>query len=165
VGRMDEPAGELPQGAALRLTVAEGQDVNLCITRSDGSIARGSRRTACADLQRTAKIDPTGTKPKSLWRATAASPADAMQPQLLQSGAPPNWHGVNPRRQIGGNRRRRAAKMHSSGDVGRIGVDLDQPLGQRQLRKRRRSAIRSATARSRSTGRSRSSDTSPICGV
>ena len=25
---------------------------------------------------------------------TAASPADAMQPQLLQSGVPPNWHGV-----------------------------------------------------------------------
>ena len=25
---------------------------------------------------------------------SASSPADAMQPQLLQSGVPPNWHGV-----------------------------------------------------------------------
>ena len=33
-------------------------------------------------------------KPNSWCRATAASPAEAMQPQLLQSGVPPNWHGV-----------------------------------------------------------------------
>ena len=32
--------------------------------------------------------------PRSWCRPTAARPADARQPQLLQSGAPPNWHGV-----------------------------------------------------------------------
>src|SRR5438270_893317 len=35
-----------------------------------------------------------GMSPKISYRPTAASPADAMQPHSLQSGAPPNWHGV-----------------------------------------------------------------------
>src|SRR5260221_560545 len=33
-------------------------------------------------------------KPQIWCRPTAARPADAMQPQFSQSGAPPNWHGV-----------------------------------------------------------------------
>ena len=32
--------------------------------------------------------------PNTRCRATAVRPADAMQPQFPQSGAPPNWHGV-----------------------------------------------------------------------
>ena len=40
------------------------------------------------------KIAPTRIPPGSLWRPTAASAADAMQPQFAQSGFPPNWHGV-----------------------------------------------------------------------
>ena len=40
------------------------------------------------------KIDPTGMNPHTWWRATAARPAEATHPQLLQSGAPPNWQGV-----------------------------------------------------------------------
>ena len=45
-------------------------------------------------------------------------PADARQPQLLQSGAPPNWHGVifvvKSAEMVVVTR----AKMHSSGDAG-----------------------------------------------
>ena len=41
-----------------------------------------------------AKSGATGMKPRIWWRVTAASPADARQPQFSQSGAPPNWHGV-----------------------------------------------------------------------
>jgi len=37
---------------------------------------------------------PTGMPPRSLCRATAPRPADAMQPHCEQSGLPPNWHGV-----------------------------------------------------------------------
>ena len=37
---------------------------------------------------------PTRTPPGSLWRATASSPALAMQPHCAQSGVPPNWQGV-----------------------------------------------------------------------
>ena len=70
--------------------------------------------------------------PSSWCRATAARPADAMQPQLLQSGAPPNWHGV-----ICVVRSAEIvvvvrAKTQSSGDAGGFGVHLEQAL--RQLR-------------------------------
>ena len=34
-----------------------------------------------------------GTSPPSLWSAIAFNPAEAMQPQELQSESPPNWQG------------------------------------------------------------------------
>jgi hypothetical protein len=40
------------------------------------------------------KIDPTEIIPPNLCAATDAKPMDAMHPQELQSGFPPNWHGV-----------------------------------------------------------------------
>ena len=36
----------------------------------------------------------TRNPPGSWWRPTAASPADAAHLHWLQSGAPPNWHGL-----------------------------------------------------------------------
>src|SRR3984893_12745906 len=42
----------------------------------------------------TFKIDPTRISPATRWRATGGRPAEARQPQLAQSGAPPNWRGV-----------------------------------------------------------------------
>ena len=40
------------------------------------------------------KTGPTGIKPPNLWAATAAKPIEAMHPQELQFGLPPNWQGV-----------------------------------------------------------------------
>ena len=54
-----------------------------------GSIGR-IRRICSPTFSDPLKSFPTGMKPKSWWRATAAKPADAMHPQLLQSGVPPN---------------------------------------------------------------------------
>src|SRR3954453_10348067 len=59
----------------------------------DGSAGR-SRRSCSPTFIDPVKIRPTGTNPHSWCRATAASPADAIQPQFAQSGAPPNWQGV-----------------------------------------------------------------------
>jgi hypothetical protein len=57
-----------------------------------GSIGGGEvhRRICSPTFTEPLKIDPTGMKPKSRCRPTAASPAEAMHPQLLQSGVPPN---------------------------------------------------------------------------
>ena len=72
--------------------------------------------------------------PEFVMPATAARPADATQPQLAQSGVPPNWHGVM--RVV-----RSAeivvvvrAKTHSSGDVRRLRVDVEHALGRFELR-------------------------------
>src|SRR6476469_351897 len=55
----------------------------------------GRRRRTCSPIATDVpKIDSTGSTPRSRYRPTAARPADARHPQLLQSGAPPNWHGV-----------------------------------------------------------------------
>ena len=64
-------------------------------TRLTGRLAGDGSHLATARPPATdpEKIAPTGTTPQSLWRATAARPADATHPQLLQSGEPPNWHG------------------------------------------------------------------------
>jgi hypothetical protein len=40
------------------------------------------------------KIVASGMTPPNLWAATAANPIDAMHPHELQSGVPPNWHGM-----------------------------------------------------------------------
>src|SRR4051812_1110685 len=55
----------------------------------------GRRRRTCSPIATDVpKIDSTGITPRSRCRPTAARPAEARQPQLLQSGAPPNWQGV-----------------------------------------------------------------------
>ena len=89
-----------------------------------------------------------------------------MQPQFSQSGAPPNWHGV-----IFVVRSAEIvvvvrAKTHSSGECGGSAYDLDQPLRHLQLRvaQAQRQQIGDRRARDR-PGSSRSSDTSPTCGV
>src|SRR5262245_11065752 len=52
------------------------------------------RLTAAPILIDVSKSDSTRTSPSRSRRPIAASAADAKQPQLAQSGAPPNWHGV-----------------------------------------------------------------------
>ena len=52
------------------------------------------------------------------WRPTAVRAADAMQPQLLQSGVPPNWQGVIGRCRSADTHCVTWAKMHSEGDEG-----------------------------------------------
>ena len=126
-----------------------------------------SRRTCSPIFTEPVKIDPTGMKPQSWCRATAARPADAMQPQLLQSGAPPNWHGVILRRQIRRDASSSSARrrIRPATRAGRRRRSI-RPFGASQLRiaQPQRHAGRRPRARGRS-GRSRSADTSPICGV
>ena len=88
-----------------------------------------SRRIFSPTFSEPLKIRPTGMKPKIWWRATAARPADAMQPQFSQSGAPPNWHGVifvvRSAEMVVVVR----AKMQSSGDAGGSAYTSISPCG------------------------------------
>ena len=56
-----------------------------------------------------------------------------MHPQLLQSGAPPNWQGVIRVVKSAEIEVVVRAKTHSSGDDGRVGVDVDQALRRLEL--------------------------------
>src|SRR5207253_9861058 len=56
--------------------------------------AERRRRTCSPILRDPVKIDPTGMTPNTRYWAIAARPTEAVHPQLLQSGMPPNWHGV-----------------------------------------------------------------------
>src|SRR5213594_3232968 len=81
--------------------------------------AMGRRRfTRWPSLSEPLKMDATGMNPNNWCRATAASPADAMQPHWLQSGAPPNWHGVIRVSKSADTHRVVLANTHSSGDSG-----------------------------------------------
>src|ERR1700730_1018620 len=93
-------------------------------------------------------IDPTGTNPKIGGRPPAVSPADARQPQLLQSGAPPNWHGVIFVVKSADTVIVVRAKTHSSGDCGGAAYASISPCGIFSFGYRSRNAIRSATTRS-----------------
>jgi len=73
-------------------------------------------------------------KPNRRWRATAARPADAMQPQLVQSGAPPNWHGVIFVVRSAEIVAVVLANTHSSGDEGGFAYNLEKAFRQSQLR-------------------------------
>ena len=87
---------------------------------------------------------------------TAARPADAMQPQLRQSGVPPNWHGVIWSSRSAEMRRRRPREHALVGRRGRVRVHLDHAFGISSFGIARAAApCRSATTRSRSAGRSR----------
>ena len=88
-----------------------------------------------------------------------------MQPQLLQSGAPPNWHGVIFVVKSAEIEVVVRAKTHSSGDDGGFAKTSINPFGASSFRYRTRSAIRSLTTCRRSAGVRRSSEISPICGV
>src|SRR5438132_5266789 len=88
-----------------------------------------------------------------------------MQPQLLQSGAPPNWHGVMRVSKSAEMQRVVFANTHSSGDCGGFAYTSINPVGAKSFGYRRRSAIKSVTTRSRSAGLRRSTELSPICGV
>src|SRR5580700_6194488 len=77
----------------------------------------------------TFKIDPTWISPATRWRATAARPADARQPQLAQSGAPPNWHGVIRVLRSADTNVVVRAKTQSSGDSGGRVYASSKPLG------------------------------------
>ena len=57
----------------------------------------------------------------------APRPADAMHPQLAQSGVPPNWHGVMPRLQVGRDGVRHPREDAVVGRGRRLGVDVDHP--------------------------------------
>jgi hypothetical protein len=69
------------------------------------------------------KIAPTGIKPAILLEATAARPMDAIQPQLEQSGFPPNWQGVIRVRGSAETVAVVSAKIHSDGLAG--GAETD----------------------------------------
>src|SRR5262249_23311461 len=63
--------------------------------RGQACESAGRRRRAYSPtVTEPVNSDPTGTKPRTRCLARAARPAEAMQPQCEQSGAPPNWHGV-----------------------------------------------------------------------
>ena len=66
------------------------------------------------------KIWLTGITPLILWRPMASRPADAMQPQLRQSGLPPNWHGVTVVVKSDETQCVVFANMHSSGEAGGV---------------------------------------------
>ena len=84
--RVHESPGECPQRSRL---AAEGRPApHAC----DSTSRR--RRMRSPTFIEPLKIEPTGITPSRWWRATAARPAEAMQPQFEQSGAPPNWQGV-----------------------------------------------------------------------
>ena len=139
---------------ALRLTVVALSRGSAKYNIRRATAAGRSRRMRSPTLSEPSKIDPTGMKPKRWWRATAARPADAMQPQLLQSGAPPNWHGVIfvVRSAEIGRRRAREDAL-----VGRVGRRRRRPRAALRASAASDSAAaapcRSATTRSRSIGR------------
>ena len=83
----------------------------------------------------------------------AASPADARHPQLLQSGAPPNWHGVILVLRSAEIVVVVRANRQSSGDAGGWLYACRMCSFMRSLAKRYRRAVRSVTTRSRSIGR------------
>jgi hypothetical protein len=60
----------------------------------------------------------TRMPPGSRCRAIASRLADAMHPQLEQSGLPPNWHGVICRRRSADTHSVVRAKVHSVGEAG-----------------------------------------------
>ena len=74
--------------------------------------------------------------PGRRWRAMASRPADAMQPQLEQSGLPPNWHGAMWRSKSADTQVVVCANVHSAGLLRRLRVHLDHALGHPQLRER-----------------------------
>src|SRR5688500_535129 len=121
-----------------------------------------TRSPICNDRS---KIAPTRRPPGSLWRATAAKAADAMQPQLAQSGFPPNWHGVMRVLKSADTPAVVRAKTHSCGECGGAMYDSIMPFGMRSFGHVVRSRIRSSTTRRRSDSVSRSADSSPTCGV
>ena len=88
-----------------------------------------------------------------------------MQPQLAQSGFPPNWQGVIGFSKFADTHAVVFAKMHSSGECGGSTYDSMSPFGIRSLGYRVARRISSATTRSRSAFVSRSAEISPTCGV
>src|SRR4030095_2973171 len=99
------------------------------------------------------------------WRQIAPSPADAMHPQFVQSGLPPNWHGAI----LGSKSEEKhsvvCAKMHSSGVWGGLAYTLRMPSSIGNLEYLIRMRDRSAITFSRSALVRRSVESSPVCGV
>ena len=79
-------------------------------------------------LNEVSKIQPTFTPPGSVWRATALRAADAMHPQLAQSGLPPNWQGVIFVWRSAERHSVVLAKTQSAGESGGCTIDVEQPL-------------------------------------
>src|SRR4029077_6076737 len=119
----------------------------------DVASAGRSRRTCSPMLTEPVKTVPPGTKPHSLWRPTAARPAEAMHPHCEQSGLPPNWHGVMRCSKSAEMHEGVCAKMHSSGLLGGVAYCLTSPSGIAIFLYLRLSDISAATTRSRSSGR------------
>jgi len=88
-----------------------------------------------------------------------------MQPHCSQSGLPPNWHGVMRRCRSDDTHSVVFANVHSSGLDGGLRYTSTIPFGMRSFGYRERRSRMVSTTRLRSSGRSRSSDSSPICGV
>src|SRR5690349_2397159 len=71
------------------------QPCHYCKTRKPGAAGGNARFDLARPIFTEAvKIFPTGITPPSLCAATAAKPIDATHPHDLQSGLPPNRHGV-----------------------------------------------------------------------
>ena len=87
------------------------------------------RRTVLPTCNDRSKIAPTRTPPGSRCRETAPSAAEAMQPQLLQSGLPPNWHGCIWRLKSADMQVVACAKVHSVGDAGGLASTAMRPRG------------------------------------
>ena len=74
-------------------------------------------------------IAPSDNPPGKRWRAIAAMPAEAMQPQLEQSGFPPNWHGVMAFFRSAETQRVILANVHSLGEAGGAAYAASTPSG------------------------------------
>src|SRR5690242_5462568 len=88
-----------------------------------------------------------------------------MQPQLEQSGAPPNWHGVIFVSRSADTHSVVCAKMQSSGDDGGSRYASSSGRGICSFVNVSRITLSCATTRLRSSGASFSADSSPTCGV
>ena len=97
---------------------------------------RGAERRTCSPTcTDPVKIDPDRDEAEQF---DGARPRPGRPRRCSRSSrsraSPPNWHGVMRVVRSAEMRRRRAAKTHSSGDCGRVGVDVDQALGRLELR-------------------------------
>src|SRR3989304_13326 len=122
----DRPAAAGPWGGAGGLPLARHPLSRTRAADSSGvgvvlvlpATASRIRRTAVPPGNDASKIVPTFRPPGRVCRATAAMPAEAMQPQSAQSGVPPSWHGVMGCVRSAERHVVVFAKMHSSGVLG-----------------------------------------------
>src|SRR5258708_9790882 len=90
---LGELLARLADGVVDLLAIDGGRDVEGRSLRHQATASRRCRN-ARPTLSEASTIAPTRRPPGSRCSATAARPAEAMQPHCEQSGFPPNWHGV-----------------------------------------------------------------------